>query len=273
MGHFRKAQKNSSIALEKASCLIGEHNSITYTVFGDNVNDTVFPSNYHFEKVSIIESGLVKKENGAYTKKFIFTNFDSGLVKLPPFQFKDSGDKRPTCLFTFLPKASIADSILPKLTKKPIMQNGESNGFFQKYKWLLLAGVLITIISFLVLKNILNKSKTTVTKEKPKITSNSIQVLQPGDSQEASAVLYTSLRNAIIDVLYEKKYLQSQSPTISDLKFIIEKYEKDINDINLLEQVLSISEPTLYAKYYPNMEAQQKHIASVAHFIKLETGR
>ncbi len=265
------AQK--SMLVEKPTCLIGEHNSITYTVIADNVSDTIFPSNYHFEKVSIIESGLLKKENGSFSKKFIFTHFDSGMVKLPTFQSKDSTQKNPTCIFTWLPKDKITDSIVPKLPKDAIMQDFSKEGFLQKYRWLLLAAGIITLLVVILVKNMRDKSSSTAAKEKPKLTSDAIKILRPANSQEDSAILYTSLRNAIIEILYEKKYLQTQSPTISDLKYIIEKHEKDINDINLLEQVLSISEPTLYAKYYPNMDAQQKHIASVAHFIKLETGR
>jgi hypothetical protein len=267
------AQPNANILVEKPSCLIGEHNSITYTIIADNVSDTIFPSNYHFEKVSIIESGLLKKENGSYTKKFIFTHFDSGMVKLPTFQWKDATQKKPSCIFIFLPKDKIMDSILPKLPKDAIMQDFNKEGFFGKYKWLLLAAIIIILLVVILVKKLNGNTNTISLKEKPKVTSATIQGLLPGNSQEASAVLYTSLRNAIIEVLYEKKYLQNQSPTISDLKFTIEKYEKDISDINLLEQVLLISEPTLYAKYYPNIDAQQKHIASVAHFIKLETGR
>jgi hypothetical protein len=271
------AKEPSSIKISKSEVFIGQSVIITYTVNSSTLNTGVFPEIKQFEPLKVVKTSNPINEEGTITKTYEVVGFDSVAVELPNFNAAALKLKvLPKLNIKFIPEKLLPTEYPPILPKA----NNANLSFWQQlwkwlkvYGWFVLLSILFFAAAFWWFKKYLKQKPITASKKVININSSVVTALVPVENQQEAQQLYFQLRNFICAALQVRNPKINNSFTLAQLKEAVAAQASGTTDQAGINEVLHISDPTLYAKYYPNINTQKVHINTVATFVKHLVGK
>lgn len=273
--------------LNKNTCLIGDHLTLTLTLSKPIHKIVIFPAfnDTISSSIEIINKGTIDtvlKENQQIKLKqtFTITTFDTGLITLPSIPFLVQNDTIYDTLFSnqllftvhALPVDTVKQSIYD--IKPPITEPFSWKEIAHYILWGLL-GLLIIAAAIYVYFRIKNKKPIIPFPEKPQdppyvIALKELQLLK--DKKLWQKQLYKQYYSELTDILRVYLEKQFQIPAMESLSYEIVRFlkEKSFNDelVKNMQSLLTTADLVKFAKATPLPDENDWHWKNAIAFVE-----